>query len=305
MLTVSGVSKRFGETRALDGISFSIDDGEIVALLGPNGAGKTTLVSIISGLVPADAGRVTIGGHDIGDNPAAARAQLGLAGQDIALMQSLSVRHNLRFFAAIAGLSRAEADERIGELARDFELERLLDTKVMLLSGGQQRRVHVAVALVGRPSVLLLDEPTAGSDLESREAILARVLRERDDGRTVLYTTHAMDEVTELGARVVIVDHGSVVADSTVPALLAEHTQAAVEVRFARPVRRLPKALGAAVDGNVVRVTTHEPATAISQLLASSKGVEVLGIEVVRPGLASAFLVLTGRRFADGERVPS
>lgn len=301
MLSVVGVSKQFGATHALDDVSFSIGDGEIVALLGPNGAGKTTLVSIISGLIPADAGRVAIGGHDIRDDPAAARAQLGLAGQDIALMQSLSVRHNLRFFAAIAGVTRAEADDRIGELARDFDIEGLLDTKVMLLSGGQQRRVHVAVALVGRPSVLLLDEPTAGSDLESREAILGRVLRERDDGNTVLYTTHAMDEVTELGARVVIVDHGSVVADSTVPDLLAEHTQAAVEVRFSRPLTRLPKALGAAVDGNVVRVTTHEPAKAISELLARSRGVEVLGIEVVRPGLAAAFLVLTGRRFADAE----
>lgn len=305
MLSVVGVSKHFGATHALDEVSFSFGSGEIVALLGPNGAGKTTLVSIISGLIPADAGRVTIGGHDIRDDPAAARAQLGVAGQDIALMQSLSVRHNLRFFAAIAGAGRAEADDRIAELARDFDFEGLLDTKVMLLSGGQQRRVHVAVALVGRPSVLLLDEPTAGSDLESREAILGRVLRERDDGNTVLYTTHAMDEVTELGARVVIVDHGRVVADSTVPDLLAEHTQAAVEVRFSRPVTRLPKALGAARDGNVVRVTTDEPAKAISQLLAASRGADVLGIEVVRPGLASAFLVLTGRRFADAERQPS
>ena len=298
MLAVAEVSKSFGATRALAGVSFEVGDGEIVGLLGPNGAGKTTLVSIICGLIPSDGGEVVIGGVDLRRDPAGARGLLGVAAQDIALVQSLSVRQNLRFFGGLAGIGRTEVNDRIDELVADFDLGGFLDKKVLLLSGGQQRRVHIAVALVGRPKVLLLDEPTAGSDLESREAILRRVLRERDAGATVLYTTHAMDEITELGARVVIVDNGEVIADSTVPELLANHTQATVEVRFARPLRRKPpKALQATVDGALVRVSTDDPAKAIREVIACGKDIEVLGVDVIKPGLASAFITLTGRRF--------
>ena len=300
MLGVAEVSKTFGTTRALAGVSFEVGDGEIVGLLGPNGAGKTTLVSIICGLIAPDGGDVVVGGVDLRRDPAGARGLLGVAAQDIALVQSLSVRQNLRFFGGLAGLGRTEVNHRIDQLVADFDLGAFVDKKVLLLSGGQQRRVHVAVALVGKPKVVLLDEPTAGSDLESREAILQRVLRERDSGTTVLYTTHAMDEITELGARVVIVDNGAVIADSTVPDLLANHTQAAVEVRFARPLRRKPpKTLGATVDGPLVRVNTDDPAKAIGEVIACGKGIEVLGVDVIKPGLASAFLSLTGRRFGE------
>ena len=294
------VSKSFGTTQALAGVSFEVGDGEIVGLLGPNGAGKTTLVSIICGLIPPDGGDIVIGDVDLRRDPAGARGLLGVASQDIALVQSLTVRQNLRFFGGLAGLGRAEVDHRIDELIADFDLGGFLDKKVLLLSGGQQRRVHIAVALVGKAKVLLLDEPTAGSDLESRDAILRRVLRERDTGATVLYTTHAMDEITELGARVVIVDSGAVIADSTVPDLLANHTRPTVEVRFARPLRRKPpKALQATVDGAVVRVSTDEPGKTISEVLACGPGIEVLSVDVIKPGLASAFLTLTGRRFGE------
>jgi ABC-2 type transport system ATP-binding protein len=302
LLRVAEVSKSFGTTRALAGVSFEVGDGEIVGLLGPNGAGKTTLVSIICGLIPPDGGDVVIGGVDLRRDPAGARSLLGVAAQDIALVQSQSVRQNLRFFGGLAGLGRAEVNHRIDQLVADFDLGGFLDKKVLLLSGGQQRRVHIAVALVGRPKVLLLDEPTAGSDLESRDAILRRVLVERDAGATVLYTTHAMDEITELGARVVIVDNGAVIADSTVPDLLANHTQATVEVRFARPLRRKPpKTLEATVDGALVRVSTSDPATAIREVIACGGGIEVLGVDVIKPGLASAFVALTGRRFGEEE----
>jgi len=300
VLEVDNVSKTYPGTCALDGISFAAGDGEIVGLLGPHGAGKTTLVSVICGLVRPDHGRVAVAGHEVAKDGAAARGHLGVAAQDVALVQSLSVRQNLKFFASLSRRRPPDIDERIDELARDFDLVRLLDRKVLTLSGGQQRRVHVAVALARDADVLLLDEPTAGSDLESRDAILRRIQRERDAGHTILYTSHGMDEITELGARVLILDRGRVVADSTVPELLAEHTHPAVEVRFSRKIKKRPPP-GAVVEGPVVRVTSADSARAIADLLRWGKGVDVVSVDVVRPGLAAAFVALTGRQFDEGD----
>ena len=297
VLEVTGISKRFGSLQALDDVSFSAAAGEIVSLLGPNGAGKSTLVSTISGLIRPDAGGVVIDGVRLDQKGRRARSRLGVASQDIALVRTRSVRDNLRFFGTLAGARGKDLEQRIAGLIDDFALGGILDQKVLLLSGGEQRRAHVAAALVRRAQVLVVDEPTAGADLDSRAAILGRIARERDEGRTVLYTTHAMDEVAELGARVVIIDRGQVIVDTTVPELVAEHARATVEVRFVEPLPGLPVHVDAAIDGTLVRIATHEPGRAIAELLRVSDGAEVDSIEVIRPGLAAAFLSLTGRRF--------
>ena len=297
MLEVERISKRFAATQALDGVTFRAADGEIVGLLGPNGAGKTTLVSIISGLVRPDDGRIIIAGHDLAKAGSAARRHLGVAAQDVALVQSLTVRQNLSFFGGMARRRGPAFERRIDELVTDFDLGAFVDRQVLLLSGGQQRRAHVACALVGEGDVLLLDEPTAGADLEAQEQILKRISAEASAGRTILYTSHAMDEITALGARVVIIDGGRVIADSTVPELLAQHTRAAVEVHFAHAIRRKAPNAQTTIDGHVVRVTTDDPAKAIGALLKWSNGNEIVNVEVIRPGLAAAFVALTGRQF--------
>jgi ABC-2 type transport system ATP-binding protein len=202
----------------------------------------------------------------------------------------------------MARRSGAALDRRIDDLVADFDLGAFVDRQVLLLSGGQQRRAHVACALVGEADVLLLDEPTAGADLEAQEQILKRISAEASAGRTILYTSHAMDEITALGARVVIIDRGHVIADSTVPELLAQHTRAAVEVRFAHPIRLEPPNPQTTIDGDVVRVTTDDPARAIGSLLSWSNGSEIVNVEVIRPGLAAAFVALTGRQFEEDQQ---
>ena len=297
MLQVAGVSKSFGDVRALDRVSLDVDAGEVVVLLGPNGAGKSTLVSIICGLQAPDEGHILIDGRDLAEAGAAARSHLGVAAQDVALVRTRTVRQNLRYFGALAGASSRDLDERIEEVVVDLGLGDVVDKKVLLLSGGEQRRAHVAAALVGEGTVLVLDEATSAVDLSSRTAILQRIERARDEGKAVLYTTHLLDEVAELTARVVIIDHGRVVVDLPIDELLALHAQPAVEICFSKPVRRLPKRLGAEVHGPMVRVVTADPGQAIAGVLQAVSGAEVRSIEIVRPGMAAAFLALTGRQF--------
>lgn len=297
MLEVSGVTKRFGSFEAVADVSFSVERGEIVALTGPNGAGKTTLVSVISGLTPPDGGEVSVGGFRLKEDGAAARALLAVAAQDVALLQTMTVRANLRFFASLAGGTVSDTERRLADVSADLGIADLLEKKVLLLSGGQQRRVHVAAALVARPQLLVVDEPTAGADIESREAILGRMLRERDGGTAVVYTTHAMDEVASLDARVLILERGRLVADASVERLVREHAQAGVEVRFAHPPTALPEELRAGLDGAVLTVKTDDPTTTVGRILDSTAGSEILAIDIVRPGLEAAFLALTGRRF--------
>src|SRR5207244_2962683 len=172
MLDVQGLSKAYGSRQALDAVNLEVAAGEITALLGRNGAGKTTLVSIVAGLRSADSGRVVIGGIDAVAEPRRARANLGLAPQDTGVYPTLSCHDNLRLFAGLAGLGRREAGAAIDELAGSLGLTELLDRRAKELSGGERRRLHTAIALVGHPALVLLDEPTVGADVQTRSQLL-------------------------------------------------------------------------------------------------------------------------------------
>lgn len=220
MLHATGLTKRYGSTTALAGLDLTVGPGEIVGLIGHNGAGKTTFVEITAGLTRPDAGTVEIAGIDAVRHPAAARRHLGLAPQHLALYPSTSVRQNLTVFGGLAGLRRRALRAAIDEVATATELTAVLDRPVGLLSGGQQRRTQTATALLHRPAVLLLDEPTVGADPQTRQAMLAVVRQRADAGVAVCYTTHYLPELDELGATLAVLRAGRVIARGTRDELL-------------------------------------------------------------------------------------
>jgi ABC-2 type transport system ATP-binding protein len=215
MLVAHGLVKSYGTRRALDGFDLTVQPGEITGLVGHNGAGKTTFVEVVTGLVRPDAGRVSVTGIDIRRDPRAARRLLGVAPQELALYPSATVRDNLRLFAALAGLRRAGLRRAVDQVADELRLADVLGQRVGLISGGQQRRAQAAVALVGDAPVLLLDEPTAGADPQTRGALLAAVRARAARGAAVLYTTHYLPELADLGATVAVARSGRIVARGT------------------------------------------------------------------------------------------
>jgi ABC-2 type transport system ATP-binding protein len=280
-LVLAGLVKRFGALTAVDGLSLEVRRGEILGLLGPNGAGKTTAVHLAVGLLSPDAGTIALAG---GGSPreAAVRRRLGLAPQSIALYDALSAEENLRFFASVQGLS---GRARAARVEWGLEFAALSDRRrdrTGTFSGGMRRRLNLAAALVHDPELVLLDEPTAGVDPQSRNAILERILELRRAGRTVVYTTHYMEEAARLCDRVAIVDHGRVLALDTVDGLLRAHGGDAVLV-----VR---------TPGGERRIPTPDPARELTRLVTSER-VEEFRLE--RADLESVFLHLTGRRLRE------
>lgn len=305
MLEVRGVHKRYGSVVALRGVDLSVAPGEIVGLVGPNGAGKTSLVSIVAGLRRPDEGTVTIEGHDVVAHPHRAREQLGLAPQELGIYPTISVRDNLVLFGELAGLRRRALDERIDEVATALGLADLLGRPGQALSGGQKRRLHTAMAMLHRPRLLLLDEPTAGSDIDTREQLLALVRRMADEGAAICYSTHYLPEVEALDASVAIIDQGQVVARGPLDELLAAHARAAVELVFDGPV---PSLDGGVIDGDRIRITSPQPAAAAARALAAlgEATSRLESVEIIRPTLEAVYLNVTGRRYdADGARTPT
>ena len=217
MLEVNGLVKRYGDVVALAGLDLQVGSGEVVGLVGHNGAGKTTAVEVVLGLVRPDEGSVRVGGVDALVEPRKARALTGVAAQDLQLYVTATVRQNLALCAGLAGLGRHAADEALEEVG----LTEVADRRVTVLSGGQRRRVQAACALLGRPPLLLLDEPTVGADPQTRSALLAAIRRRADEGAAVLYTTHYLPELVELGATIAAVRAGRVVARGSQSELLA------------------------------------------------------------------------------------
>jgi ABC-2 type transport system ATP-binding protein len=218
VLAAYGLVKQYGARRALDGFDLSIAPGEIAGLIGHNGAGKTTFVEVVTGLVRPLTGTVRIGGLDAlasGKRGRAARRLVGVAPQEIALYQTVTVRDNLRLFGGLAGLRGRALDAAIDQVLDELALTEMAGQQAGLLSGGQRRRVQAATAMVASPPLLLLDEPTAGADPETRSALLAAVRERARGGAAVLYTTHYLPELVELGATLAVARAGRVIARGT------------------------------------------------------------------------------------------
>jgi ABC-2 type transport system ATP-binding protein len=280
-LVLDGVVKRYGSLVAVDGLSLAVRRGEILGLLGPNGAGKTTTTAMLCGLFPPDAGKITIG-ESGSPASAPARRRLGVAPQALAVYDALSGRENLDFFASIHGLDGARRRERVLEALAFVGLSDRADDRASAYSGGMKRRLNLAAAVVHDPEIVVLDEPTVGVDPQSRHLIFDNVRALRARGRTVVYTTHYMEEAERLCDRVAIVDHGRVLALDTVEALVAAHAGA--------------RALVVQTPAGERRIETEDPVGELSRLAAAEA---VLGFRLDRPRLEDVFLRLTGRRLRD------
>jgi ABC-2 type transport system ATP-binding protein len=307
LLDVAGVRKAYGATVALDGVDLAVEAGAILGLLGPNGAGKTTLVSVVAGLLRPDAGTVRVGGIDVVAQSHRARELIGLAPQETGVYPTLSVRDNLRFFARLAGLRGRELRERVDVVVAALGLDELVARRGSQLSGGERRRLHTAIALVHRPRLVLLDEPTTGADVRTRAEILSLVRSLADDGSAVVYSTHYLHEIEELSAHVAFIDRGVVVASGELRELIRSHGSSALELTFDHHVPTAARPAGALVDGSAVRIATDDPAGTAARLLPRLGGEaeSLRAIEVVRPSLESVFLAVTGRRYDHHDEEPA
>src|SRR5947207_2901919 len=235
-ILVEGLAKRFGEVVALDGIDFEVPAGSVFGLLGPNGAGKTTAVRVLATVIAPDGGRAEVLGHDVQREGEAVRHRIGLAGQNAAVDPNLTGRENLRLIGRLTQLPRGTIESRSGEILERFGLAEAADRPVRTYSGGMRRRLDVGAALVHRPPVLFLDEPTTGLDPEGRNE-LWEVIRELvADGTTVLLTTQYLEEADRLADRIVVINDGRVIADDTPAALKAQLGSTVTELGFADSV---------------------------------------------------------------------
>lgn len=293
VLRVHDVHKSYGEITALQGASFDVAAGSIVSLLGRNGAGKSTLLSIVAGLVKADAGSVTVDGIDVLADPRKATGLVGIAPQHTGIYPPLSVRENLEFFGELNGLTRCDRRTRAGVVAEQLGLSALLDRKAMKLSGGEARRLHTGCALMHRPKVLMLDEPTVGADVTTRAQLIDAVRQLAAEGAAIVYTTHYLPEVEALDASIVIIDNGRVLTSGSRGELIDAQRATGLEVRTLSPLTdELAASLGAIETSPLCyRLPDVSLTDAVAQLAFAGIGVE--SVQARKPDLESVFLAVT------------
>jgi len=301
---VEGLAKRFGEVVALDGIDFQVPAGSVFGLLGPNGAGKTTAVRVLATVIAPDAGRAEVLGLDVQRDAEAVRYRIGLAGQFAAVDPNLTGRENLRLVGRLTQLPRSLIEPRAAEILERFGLAEAADRPVRTYSGGMRRRLDVGAALMHRPPVLFLDEPTTGLDPEGRNE-LWEVIRELvADGTTVLLTTQYLEEADRLAERIVVIDRGRVIADDTPAALKARMGSTVTELGMnnvqeaAQAEALISGRAGSRIerDGPTLRITSEEGARVLIEVLRvlDSGGIVPSTLAVREPSLDDVFLALTG-----------
>jgi len=311
MIEAEGLAKSYGETRALAGVDFSVPTGSILGLLGPNGAGKTTAVRILTTLALPDSGRGTVAGIDVVAHPAEVRRHIGVAAQDATLDGLLTGRQNLVLVGELSDMGRAASRARATELLAQFELTDAADRVLKGYSGGMRRRLDLAASLMTRPPVLFLDEPTTGLDPTSRQRVWEAIRELLRQGVTVLLTTQYLEEADELADRIVVVDHGRVIADGTPLELKEASRSAHLEVTLTTGHADAVSALAPLVTG---RIHVSDDGRRLSAAVDSSAGlatsvvraldgagVLVDDIEVRQPSLDDVFFSLTGGHIEEDE----
>ena len=302
ILQVENLVKRYGDLEAVRGVSFSVEEGEVFGLLGPNGAGKTSTIEVLEGLRVADGGRVSVCGFDPVRNPTELKREIGAALQSTSLPDKLKVTEALRLFSSFYNRGRQPE-----ELLKRFGLEEKRNAFYSQLSGGQKQRLALALALVNDPKVLFLDEPTAGLDPQVRREIYDIVEELKHEKKTIVLTTHYIEEAERLCDRVAIVDHGKVIAQGTPRELKQRSANTSrVEVRLAKPASNgALKSLDGVVDtrelGGAYVLHCQRTAPAIVALVKhlETEGNELVSLEIATPSLEDVFIELTGRRLRD------
>ena len=308
-IEVADLVRDFGEIRAVDRVSFSVEEGEIFGFLGPNGAGKTTTVRMLTTLLKPTAGSIQIGGIDAVRHPYQARRQIGLVPEESNVYTELSAWENLIFSARLYRVPRGERERRAAELLEGFELGEKRDVKVQVFSKGMRRRLAIAMALIHRPNILFLDEPTSGLDVRSARTIKEIICQLHADGTTVFLTTHQIEEASQLCERVAIINRGRLAAIDR-PERLKQTVQSAqaVEIAFDRGgpnlegiLRRLPGVTDVAKLGDKWRLYTSEPPALLPLLFdfAGQREMRILTVNTLGPSLEDVFLRLTGQRVGE------
>jgi linearmycin/streptolysin S transport system ATP-binding protein len=308
MIAVQNLSKRFGELRAVDRISFEVARGELFGFLGPNGAGKTTTISMVSGLLRPDEGTVSIGDFDLWQSPRQAKRLLGLVPQEVALYEEFSARENLWFWGGLYDVPRTELKQNIDAILERVGLAERAREPISRYSGGMKRRLNLATGLVHRPQVLLLDEPTVGIDPQARNAILEIIRDIARQGTTILFTTHHLEEAEKLCDRIAIMDHGrllqtgsvlelaKVVGDRDVITLRGKFSAAQLQQCLEhQPVSIL--SLGEQMA--TLHLTGENYGLAGLVERVGKAGLELADVSIQKPTLESVFLKLTGRELRD------
>jgi ABC-2 type transport system ATP-binding protein len=310
MLEAKALKKSYGSVMAVDGVSLRVDKSETLGLLGPNGAGKTTTVSIIAGLLRPDSGEVLIEGRPLRGDTDPAKRNIGFVPQDIALYDELSARDNLALFAALYDMSGAKRDHAIDEALDLAGLTDRAGDRVSEFSGGMKRRLNLTAALLHDPQILLLDEPTVGVDPQSRNAIFDNLETLKKRGKTLVYTTHYMEEAERLCDRLVIVDHGKVIADDTLQGLhrLMPATNL-LHIELDRgpaglcleDIKALPEVQSAELDGDLLNVGVSDLSAGAPRILQwlVDAGHPYNHVASERASLEAVFLSLTGRSLRD------
>ena len=296
---IENVHKRFGTVHALKGIDFTIQQGEFFGLLGPNGAGKSTLINALAGLVFTDSGRLSVMGFDVHTQYRDARSRLGVVPQELVYDPFFEVRETLRFQAGYFGLGR-EVEPWIEELLDELDLTDKAETNMRSLSGGMKRRVLIGQALVHKPPVVVLDEPTAGVDVELRRQLWSLIKRLHADGHTIVLTTHYLEEAEELCDRIAILNHGELVALDTKEDLLARGISRTLHIHTREPARTLPASLAdkiKCVTDDYIELTFNlgREEDSVMQVLDTIRdaGVNVIDIRVEQDDLEDVFVQLT------------
>ncbi len=308
-IQVQNMHKDFGEVYAVKGVTFDVQQGEIFSLLGPNGAGKTTIISMISGLLEPTQGDAIIMGHSISAEPQAAKAAIGVVPQEIALYEDLSARENLAFWGKMYGIRGDALKKRVDEILEIVGLTDRQKGRVEKYSGGMKRRLNIGIALLHKPDVVIMDEPTVGIDPQTRRRILDSILALRDQGMTMLYTTHYMEEAQELSDRIAIMDQGEIIAHGTHNELVKivgelDRIELTINTGSEQVLDAWQATPGVqnvtAEDGQLTLLV--DDSNVILPLLfetASKVGTRITSVEIQEPDLETVFLHLTGRALRD------
>ncbi|MEC1800492.1 ABC transporter ATP-binding protein [Bacillus mojavensis] len=311
MLQAENIKKAYGKKTIVKGISFSLKKGESFGLLGPNGAGKSTTISMISGLVPLDGGEITVGGYVIGKDTNKAKQKIGIVPQEIALYPTLTAQENLVFWGKMYGLTHGEAKKRSAEVFEYVGLTERAKEKIETFSGGMKRRINIGAALMHKPELLIMDEPTVGIDPQSRNHILETVKQLNETGMTVIYTSHYMEEVEYLCDRIGIIDQGEMIAIGTKTDLcsrlggdtIIQMTVSRADEGFLSAVRSLAHVNDVTVNESELKIEVaaahHEKVVTSLLTEAAAHQTNLLSLQVQEPNLERLFLNLTGRTLRD------